>query len=190
LKKKVLTAVFSIQYYKDTQVNWFAYTTLFNGLAAKQDAKPILTRPKPANWQDALAINTYWGFIHAQSYIAVINECLHLDIPNDVRVLNELLLDFEGKEQSFTNNYQYLTKEPSGTVAKVAASKNLPFLFMENLYTIWELEDDVPGRTRAGELHRLYMQWDRAVSKMIHKSVYGTDQGKRALRDFHGLETE
>ena len=149
-------------------------------------------RPKPRNWQDALAINTYWGFIHAQSYIALINECLHLNIPNDAAALDQLTLDFEddgGREKLFTSKIKYLTKGPQDTVVEAPASENQPFLFMANLYTIWGLKDDRDGFDRARELHRLYMQWDRRVSKMIHTHMYG-DQGKQALKAFHGLELE
>jgi len=188
------SSIFSIQYYKDTQINWFAYTSLFNGNAAAQvSTTSKVSRPKPSNWQDALAINAYWGFIHAQSYIAFVNECLGLDIPCDITALGQLQLNFEdGREKVLTSGYMHWTQEPmdSTRLVKVPASENKPFLFMANMYDIWGLEDDDEGRKRATELHSLYLQWDRCVSKMIHDTVYGTDRGRRALRTFHGLETE
>jgi hypothetical protein len=66
----MLTIPLFIQYYKDTQINWFTYTSLFNGIAAAQAPNINMAKsacPKPPNWQDALTINTYWGFIHVQS---------------------------------------------------------------------------------------------------------------------------
>jgi hypothetical protein len=186
----IVFSAFSIQYYKDTQINWFAFTALFNGLTAMQEPNTDKARPKPLNWQDVLAVNTYWGFIHAQSYIAVINDCLHLNIPNDVAALDMLNLEFEGKDKLRFRNLRYLTKEPSGEVVEGIVSENRPFLFMANLYTIWALEDNDLGRKRAKDLHNLYMSWDRSVSKMIHDRVYGTDEGKQALRSFHDPKTE
>jgi hypothetical protein len=42
--------------------------------------------------------------IHAKSYIAVINKSHHLNIPSDVAALNNLMLDFEGREKLITGS--------------------------------------------------------------------------------------
>jgi hypothetical protein len=93
-----LTSAFSVLYFKDTQLNWFNFTSLFEGLAASID--PVMAAkngscPQPPNWKDVFATNTYWGPIHAQSYINLINECLDLNLPKDIMTLGSLRLDFE-----------------------------------------------------------------------------------------------
>jgi hypothetical protein len=50
-----------------------------------------------------------------------------------------------------------------------------------------DLEDNKPGCDRAEELHKLYAEWERCVSKEIHRAVYETDAGRQALREFHGI---
>jgi hypothetical protein len=149
-----------------------------------------LTGPQPPNWQHVLAVNTYWGFVHAQSYIQFVDECLDLKIASRVDI-SSLQLNFgesglQVPKINFLANVLVDTKSDNYKVVDASASDNLPFHFMANLDSIRRLTDDDKGRRRAGDLHELYLQWDRRVSKIIHDEIYGKD-GRAALRRFHGL---
>ncbi|KAF8188832.1 hypothetical protein K438DRAFT_2145851 [Mycena galopus ATCC 62051] len=179
------------QYFAGTQLNFFPYTALHRGSSvASPGSQASAGPPRAAGWQLVLYTNAVWGLAHAIDYAALINSVLGLTAPiahagfrNTVPLgAVEPYLLGRLKGVAFC--------APGGRNVVVGVDKDataVAFDFDVNAASIRDLKDTDEDFKRAGELHMLFCQWERAVSAVIHSAIYGTPDGRKRLREFHGL---
>lgn len=190
-------------YYKDTQLNWFPYTSLHRGSAVALGGSKVSSAgpARPPGWQMMLYVNAQWGLTHAMNYALAVNSLLDpsntedkpLYKPIDYRTFtNGIPLAFTHKNlQDRVQRVTFLASAPAGAAAKTFGvdpdANTAPFAFDANAMEFAALPDDEEGYKRAGQLFDLFSQWERSVSAIIHKTIYGTEEGRKMLRQFHGL---
>lgn len=181
------------QYFEGTQLNFFPYTALHRGSAvASPPAQASAGPPRGAGWQVVLYTNAVWGLAHAQDYAATLNNFLgfdkpieHLKFNKDIKlgVIPQFILDrLKGTKATFIGE--------GGRVVNVTDNDyhDVKFDFDANAQTIRNLLDTDADYQRAGDLHLLLCQWERAASKIIHDKLYATAEGRKRLRQFHGFK--
>ena len=175
----------SIQYFKGTQLNFVNYTALFKGswVDTQPATAPGETRPK--NWQWVLHTNIQWAYIHAEAYISFLKTAM--PSLRTVQAINidtvTLILKSEENANARSRCGSFLsgTNGPSVDAATADEGK---FDFRANLDTIENLTNSNADYTRAGQLDLLFLMWERAVSDEIHNALYGTQDSRRAVRQF------
>ena len=186
----------------------------------KELPRSAVGNPRPEKWQQILYINLRWAYDHAVGYVSVFAESLRLvdldklkkelgAIPiglaairiaaeEEAKTIAALKASNQPLPQSvvfprgigFDTEFVSTHGKREKVSGQLAPSLEANFEVLLNAKESCGLQDNEAGWTRASELQILFAVWERAVSDRIHNILYGTVEGRIALRKFFWGENQ